>query len=62
MFFTLANMTFIPMGVMYLHATDVRMFCMLTDMSSILMGAINFYMQEHFFTLADTTFIPKGVM
>ena len=35
----------IPVGEMYLHA---RMFCALTHMSSIPMGAINFYMQEHF--------------
>ena len=44
----------IPVGEMYLHA---RMFCALTHMSSIPMGAINFYMQELFFTLADTTSI-----
>ena len=44
-FFTLAYTTFVPMGVMYLHA---RMFCTLVHMSSIPMGAINFYMQEHF--------------
>ena len=32
-------------GEMYLHA---RMFCARAHMSSIPMGAINFYMQEHF--------------
>ena len=35
----------IPMGEMYLHA---RMFCALDHMSSIPMGAINFYMTERF--------------
>ena len=35
----------VPMGEMYLHA---RMFCALAHMSSIPMGAINFYMEEHF--------------
>ena len=38
-------MTFIPMGVMYLHA---RMFCTLTHTSSIPIGVINFHMQECF--------------
>ena len=52
-------MTFIPIGVMCLHA---RMFCTLAYMSSIIMGEINFYMQERFFTLADTTSIPMGVI
>ena len=33
------------MGVIYLHA---RMFCTPTHTSSIPMGAINFYVQEHF--------------
>ena len=37
-FFTLADMTFIPMGVMYLHA---RIFCTLAHMSSIPMGAMS---------------------
>ena len=37
-----------------LHA---RMFCTLAHTSSIPMGAINFYMLEHFFALADTTSI-----
>ena len=44
----------VPMGAMYSHA---RMFSALAHRSSILMGALNLYMQEHFFTLADTTFI-----
>ena len=35
----------IPLGEMYLHG---RMFCALAHMSSITMGAINFYMQERF--------------
>ena len=35
----------IPVGEMYLHT---RMFCALAHMPSIPMGAINFYMQEHF--------------
>ena len=35
----------IPICEMYLHA---RMFCALDHISSIPMGAINFYMQEHF--------------
>ena len=44
-FFTLADTTFIPMGVMYLHT---RMFCTLAQRSSIPIGAINFYMKECF--------------
>ena len=47
---TTTDTIFIPMGEMYLHA---RMFHALAHMSSIPMGAINFYMQEHFFELAD---------
>ena len=35
--------TFIPMGVMYLHA---RTFWILAHTSSIPMGAMNLYMQE----------------
>ena len=35
----------IPLVVMYLHA---RMFCALAHTSSIPMGAMNFYLQEHF--------------
>ena len=35
----------ILMGEMYLHA---RMFCALAHTSSIPMGLVNFYMQEHF--------------
>ena len=44
-YITLADTTFIPMGVMYLHTW---MFCILPHTSSIPMCAINFYMQEHF--------------
>ena len=43
--FTLADTTFIPMFVMYLPA---RMLCTFSGVSSIPMGAINFYMQERF--------------
>ena len=43
--FTLADMTFVPIFVMYL---PVRMFCTLACTSSIPMVAINFYMQERF--------------
>ena len=38
------------------------MFCALAHTSSIPIGAINFYIQEHFFTLADMTFIPMCVI
>ena len=36
--------------------------CTPAHMSSIPMGAVNFYMQECFFTLADVTFIPMFAM
>ena len=55
MFYTLTEMTFIPMGVMNLHAI---MFCTLTHTSSIPMGAINFYMQEYFLHLLIPLLFP----
>ena len=55
MFFTLADTTFIPMDVMYLHA---RMFCTLSHTSFIPMSAMYLYMLECFFTLAETILYP----
>ena len=53
----------IPVGEMYFHA---KMFCTLTHTSSILMDAINFYMQERFqhspirlvFTCKNAMYLP----
>ena len=56
---TTTNIISIPVGAMYLHA---RMFRAFPHMSSIPMGAINFYLQEYVFILADTTSIPMFAM
>ena len=56
---TTTNTISISLGEIDLHA---RLFCALAHMSSIPMGAINFYMQERFFTLADTSSIHMGAM